>query len=1263
MAYIKLRNSVTTIEGNPSVLYDQNANESVEVWFERSGDEAFTADEASPVVGEYQGSSAVWELFGPDGPEVFLMDDPLNANPTGSIAHPYSFLPTIPGRWLVRLTVLPYESLDGLAVTVASTPEVFTALFEIQDPNIIGHPDARPYGNGSITRGASFIAPNESNEYDSDEGWARGLERYLATVSREQGFRSTIVVYNASGMTLDAGKAVCTVNADALQAWKKADSSLQDFQNTVLHVTLAQSNNPELNGVPKFLMTETIEAGERGVAIVEGTVPFDTSAFAAGDVIFIDSNGELTSTVPTSIEATDVDARVGIVVKVGADTDLQPGFVYFHGHASMLPGFIEGPLSSTDNAVATWDGVDGNKLQNTELLVYTDPGDGSLKMRAPDNTEFYIQSGWNNGHLHLASLAGNVNIYSGISDLSSSGDVTIGTGDAPTASAGIIEIEPGWSELEGSNVKIDGGMSNTGQGGHVEITGGTAETAGLTPGGVYIQGGENTADSTVGNVFIEQAELVTVDAVYSAITTAPIVDYNGELTRWYSKDPAGVGANELRAQLSHDYGVNTKFSMLDTAGFGGLELNSDSHSFFLNKLSIGTTAAPAGVDQLVVDGSATFTDLTVTNKLNVGGLIDPIGLILTPTNQDNVIDGMAGTDGGIFISDGTDGLTPTELYFRDSAGVSHNLITGAGGAAMAGPFAPNSTEINQVATWSNTSGDAIQGSSFTMDGSGSLKTIVDSGTNLAHSMLITPSSHDAAIVNQDGADVTILSGEARGAGNGGELRLEGADATGGLPGNIRVRAGDSDLAGVDGAETHISGGDGSKIAGSTSVGGKVEISGGVGGSDGGKAALVGGSSIIDDPVVRIGTGNGGDAEVLGGTSGEGGVGGSAILRAGVGATGNLPIGISGGGGGSAIVEAGSAGIDSGMGGGEVQIKAGDGNSTSVAAGQGGNVKISAGHSPDRNVFPNALNGGDILIEAGDAGFNAANPAAIPPAPIGGEGGNIFIEPGSGDAALGPAAKHGILHLCKQTAAGLQKSYVVVGDKSLSGLPGPVGVCAGAMAHTIHGHLKVTGIIDPIAFLLEPQAANPVKNMLEAAQAAGDLDGAGNPIDANDAASQQMIRNAIWFDSANNDKMMVGDEPVGTKGTIEYDSPDAPIEYIDAEALPYSESSADGITFGHIVPDYGSKVYYYDVAPRVGVVLVDSTLGDVAVMLPDAATFKGRAMYIKDMMGLSNTSGAGQIYIVPPDGQYLDQYSYNTPYPLQPWMARQCYSNGINWFLI
>ena len=1247
MAYIKLRNGFTSIEGNPSVLYDQNANESVEVWFERSGDAGFTADESVPVAGEYQGSSAVWELFGPDGPAVYLLEDTLNANPAGTPLHPLYFLPTIPGRWLVRLTVPPYVSDDGVVVTVGTTSEVFTGLFEIQDPNVIGHPEAREYGNGAITRGASFIAPNESNEYDSDEGWARGLERYLSTVSREQGFRSTVVVYNDTGTTLDEGKVVCAVDTDAIQNWKKAEAGLQGFQNTVLRVQLAQSNNPNLLATPKFLLTETVENGERGVAIVDGIIPFDTNEpslrgvpenFANGDVIYINSNGELTNVLPSSIELTDIDARVGVVVKgITVDSDTNPGSIYFHGHATLLPGYISGPASSTDNAIARWDGVHGNQLKDSAVLL---DGDTTASITARD-LNIVIESAANTsgssklstGHDTNTGLSGITEIATGNAD-QTSGGITIETGRGAVTS-GSVTIQTGAGDQAG-DIRLEPGVSAAGDGANISVTAGGTGDPIKAPGDIELKAGENTAISTLGKISLSQASEVSI--------TTPLARVYAETAQWVATDPSGLLADKSKAQIFHEYAVNTEFYLMDEAGQIAVSLKSDSHSYLLKNLSIGTVDAPVGSDVFRIDGNATVTgDFTIDGKLNVTGLIDPIGLILTGTTAVDVP--VVAGEGAIYVSSG-DG----NLYYKDSAGATTNLIT-VGTGDISGPLAPDTTTPGQVTVWQDTGGSVLEGSVVSINTSGEITTLRDSITNLASGLSIVPGDHGPGVGNVDGSDVTVQSGEANGAGDGGSLNLKGADAASGNPGEVKVTGGGSILAAVPGGLVSVTGGSGSKTSGSESTGGVASLLGGHGGSAGGKASIQGGSSIIDSPNVRIGTGNGGNAEVLGGTSGENATGGSAVLQGGEGAQGDIANAINGGGGGNAVVKAGSAGVDSGLPGGEVSISAGDGNSTNATAGKGGNVRITAGNSPDLNVFPNAENGGNIVIEGGNTGQGST-----------GDGGNVFVEPGLGDTSMGVAAKHGVLHLCKEQYLGTQKSYVVIGDVGMSGLPGPIGVCAGAKSHTIHGHLKVTGIIDPIAFLLEPQASNPVKDMLESAQAAGEVDANGDAIDAADSASQRMMRNALWFDASNSDRMMCGEEPVGTRGTVQYDTPAGNIQYIDGQALLYS-ANPDGVTTGHLVPDFGDKVYYYDVPEKVGIVGVDSTDGDVAITLPDAATFSGRSIFVKDKKGLSNVQGHGQIYIVPPSEQNLDQYTHTAPYPLQPWACKQCWSDGTGWFLI
>lgn len=1249
MANLVIKNTVSGNSGAPT-LYDQQANQTVQVWFEHGGVEAFTADPGTPVAGEY--APGVWsEIYGPDGPLVTLVGG------DGTIASPKEFTPTMPGRWLVRLVAEKYVLDSDMNVVLSGEPETFTALYEIQDPNIIGHRNAKPYGNGSVTRGTSTIAPTESTEFDSDEGWSRGVERYLATVSREQGFRSTVVVYNDSGVQLDSGKVITVADSDALQVWKNADSSLEDFQNTILRVVLASSGMANLGGLPLFLAVEDILDGDRGVAIVEGVVPFDTTLLADGDALFVSALGEPTGTVPSSLVPTDVDVRIGITAKGGvADDATNPGFLYFHGHAHMLPGLVQGPLSSTDNAIATWDGVGGNKLQNTGVRLMdmtsipvpywevSSFGDSGLHIRTfpGGDNELWLITGDTND-----VPSGDVKLNSGVSNLSNTGDVAISTGTASGGTAGTLWLYAGTSDLSCAPVKIHGGRSYSGQGGHVEITGGRADTAGLTPGGVIIQGGENTADSTRGNIAIEQAELVTVDAVYSAITTAPIVDYNGELTRWYSKDPAGVGANELRAQLSHDYGVNTKFSMLDTAGFGGLELNSDSHSFFLNKLSIGTTVAPAGVDQLHVEGSATFTDLTVTNKLNVGGLIDPIGLILSNTSEVN-IPVLAG-EGALFVSDGTDGLTAGDIYYKDSTGGTTSLTAAAGAGVLTGPMAPNSTENNQVATWANSNGDDLKGSGLTISHLAEISSLKNAAHE-AYDISIKPGLSTTGADNP-GANVTIEGGEAEHDGPGGSLVLNGAGSVGDAPGDVTIQGGSTSHNASDGGSINLKAGDGNLTVAGATDGGGIMLKGGKGANHGGPVTILGGDA--EDAGGLAGYDNGGSVTLQGGSGGrEGDKAGPVDILGGTGGSGK-PAVYRGGAGGEVSVFGGSAGPLSGHNGGKVSIRGGTADSLDPAiglgnlVGQSGNVEITGGEGPPvSGGFVHTQGGGILELRGGDS-----NPVAN------GDGGDVVVEPGKAGTAPG---KHGLLLLCNEDdGAGFQKSFVSIGSELVSGLPGPIGWCGPKPAHTIHGDLKVTGVIDPVAFFMEPQTSNPVEAQFIAAQAAGQVDENGDPIDVNDPAVQLKIKNSLWVDENNDYRMMVGSEPVGTEGTIKYDSDN--VVYDAGLAI---HPDAGGILVGDLSPE----VHYFNVPEVTGILLVDSTLGDIAIMLPDATLYPKRSIFVKDKKGKSNVPGFGQILIVPPSGQKLDHYCYpaeggSGPYPVQPWASIQCYSDGTDWFII
>ena len=156
------------------VLFDGTAGQAVEVYFELiitgSTVEAdpFTSVMSLGNVGKY--TDPVWELFGPSAP-----NSPSLSSDAGTPSTMKSFTPKYPGRWLVRLKAKPI--IQGTNNTAVTGNEMeFTALFEVLDPNVLGHPES------SVTT-ASLMAPNEGVEYDASVGWSRSIESFRTSVS------------------------------------------------------------------------------------------------------------------------------------------------------------------------------------------------------------------------------------------------------------------------------------------------------------------------------------------------------------------------------------------------------------------------------------------------------------------------------------------------------------------------------------------------------------------------------------------------------------------------------------------------------------------------------------------------------------------------------------------------------------------------------------------------------------------------------------------------------------------------------------------------------------------------------------------------------------------------------------------------------------------------------------------------------------------------------------------------------------------------
>jgi len=89
------------------------------------------------------------------------------------------------------------------------------------------------------------------------------------------------------------------------------------------------------------------------------------------------------------------------------------------------------------------------------------------------------------------------------------------------------------------------------------------------------------------------------------------------------------------------------------------------------KVNVTPGSSPTGTDGTI----ELLGDTNVTGKLGVTGLIDPVGVVFDEASAP----GTGATQGGVFVSDGTGGLTQNKLYFRPgSNGTPEEL--GAGGA-------------------------------------------------------------------------------------------------------------------------------------------------------------------------------------------------------------------------------------------------------------------------------------------------------------------------------------------------------------------------------------------------------------------------------------------------------------------------------------------------------------------------------------------------------------------------------------------------------
>jgi hypothetical protein len=511
MAYIKLTHPFGSTGDK---LYDQHAvhgGPTLDVWFTLDGviDAEYLAGVAPGLadVGKYV--NLAWRFFGPDGPERELSDSG-GVPPDGTLANPKTFEAPTPGRYLVRLTARVLEIQNG-TVGPSATDSHFSAFVEIEDPNIIGNADGGHLEYAPGSRGSSYIAPTEADEFDPDEGWARSAERYFASISKQLGNRRMVTlktqqeVFQGDILTLQVG---------AYEKWKSSivgtdpggvESYYYNYVLDARKLTIGEVQSDLVLEAPLFVVMQHAGAGDRVNALAEGTLPFDTTGWAADDRVYVSAASALTNTQPSTVDVNNRDRLIGHTVAAGTDSANPPGSIYFHGTIPWLPTVVTGPLASTDDAIVRWDGTTGDKIKDSRVVLKQDEGSSSAYVRtSTDGWSLEITTG--EAAPGATSNPGSMDISPGMRLDGDGASLNIASGStAANGNGGTVQITGGGTTNgDGGAAGIAGGSGQDG-GGEALITGGTGTVAGAGSGGAVriAGGGADNAAGLGGNVSID----------------------------------------------------------------------------------------------------------------------------------------------------------------------------------------------------------------------------------------------------------------------------------------------------------------------------------------------------------------------------------------------------------------------------------------------------------------------------------------------------------------------------------------------------------------------------------------------------------------------------------------------------------------------------------------------------------------------------------------------------------------------------------------
>lgn len=289
-------------------------------------------------------------------------------------------------------------------------------------------------------------------------------------------------------------------------------------------------------------------------------------------------------------------------------TSASNGAVTIAANTGSGTGDVSGPVSSTDNAIATWDGTSGDTLQNSRVLITDTPGTQALVAMgaaaddaAGDDLFLQAQVG---GVASAVSggIGGDAQLWAGTGGAGTAG-IAAGAGGDVFINAGFSGFDNGGGPGIGGDVFIRAGFGDTTNG---EVVIGDTDTKRIRFG----DDDQGDGRSAVAFQFIGTGSLVsTGSGVF-------LNGLSGSLTRLID----GSSYLEAGDNVTITSASNGAVTITAAAGGGGSDQFTDNGGNLATtaSLSLGVTTAPASTDTVLLV-SATHANPTATVLVDQAG--------------------------------------------------------------------------------------------------------------------------------------------------------------------------------------------------------------------------------------------------------------------------------------------------------------------------------------------------------------------------------------------------------------------------------------------------------------------------------------------------------------------------------------------------------------------------------------------------------------------------------------------------------------------